>query len=457
MPIVRLRTVLAARRVEIHFRTGRPLLDRILSEATGRRRAHWSEVVAEEQAAGPLRPVLATWDAAEEIESEAGRFPTRHPHRIAALSAAAGCAEAMPGPVASGVPPAPGVPADLAAGEEVVVEDAGARRGNREQDVKLNSLQILIRAALVSTSIAVLLSFVAAGQATPPPTAFDSPQAAVDALLQAAESNDGDALRKLFGPDGNDVVSSGDPVQDKNHLAAFVAQAREKKAVVVDPQNRNRAILSVGTDDWPFPIPLRKSGSKWAFDAKAGREEIVMRRIGANELDAIEICHGFVDAQVDYALRAREITGVAQYAQRIFSTPGKRDGLYWENSDGKSGGPISAAIARAIQEGYSPGLRSGYHGYYFSVLKGQGPAAQLGELDYVIEGIMIGGFALLAVPVEYGVTGIKTFMVNQSGIVYQKDLGSDSLNIGRKIERFNPDKTWQRTDDEWPSEKRGVE
>jgi hypothetical protein len=210
--------------------------------------------------------------------------------------------------------------------------------------------------------------------------------------------------------------------------------------------------LSVGNDDWPFPIPIVKRSGKWLFDSKAGRDEILVRRIGANELDAIQVCRGFVEAQKEYAIRAAELTGVAQYAQRIFSSPGKRDGLYWSNADGTPGGPISEAIARAIEEGYSLSAPSGYHGYYFHVLKGQGPAAPLGQMDYVIDGVMIGGFALIAVPVQYRVTGVKTLMVSYDGIVYQKDLGLDSLSIARKIDRYNPDGTWRRTDDEWPQD-----
>ena len=147
---------------------------------------------------------------------------------------------------------------------------------------------------------------------------------------------------------------------------------------------------------------------------------------------------------------ARQVTGVSQYAQKLFSSPGKHDGLYWQEPDGSPGGPISEPVARAIAEGYTPGSGTGYHGYYFKTLKGQGPAAPLGEMDYVIEGVMIGGFALLAVPAEYRVTGVKTFMVSYDGVVYQKDLGPDSLKIAEKIDRYNPDKSWQRTDDQWP-------
>lgn len=285
----------------------------------------------------------------------------------------------------------------------------------------------------------------------PSPMAFNTPQQAAEALIQAAESYDVSTLLAIFGPNGKDFVSSSDPVNDKNTAASFAAKAREKHLVTADPKNKAQAILTVGNDDWPLPVPLVKRGSKWYFDSKRGHDEILFRRIGANELDAIQICRGFVDAQKEYAAEVHDNSGVNEYAQRIISTPGKHDGLYWKNADGTTGGPISEAIARAIEEGYSPGKTSGYHGYYFKVLKGQGPAARLGQLDYVVEGVMIGGFALVAFPAEYRVTGVKTFMVSYDGIVYEKDFGPDTAGIAQSMERYNPDKSWHRTDDEWPA------
>jgi hypothetical protein len=283
-------------------------------------------------------------------------------------------------------------------------------------------------------------------------TGFDTPQKAVDSLLSAASQNDTAALEKIFGPEGKDILSSGDPVQDKNNITGFATRAAEQKSVVVDPKNANRAMLLVGKLDWPFPVPLVKKSGKWQFDAQAGRQEILFRRIGSNELDAIQVCRGFVEAQREYAMLARETTGSAQYAQRLISTPGKRDGLYWKNEDGSDGGLISEIVAKAIAEGYVPGSGSGYHGYHFTILKGQGPAAPLGEMDYVIKGVMIGGFAIMAVPAEYGVSGVKTFIAGYDGVVYEKDLGPETAEIAKKTERYNPDKTWRRTDDEWPPE-----
>ena len=285
--------------------------------------------------------------------------------------------------------------------------------------------------------------------AAPSQKLFDTPQQAADALVQATGKYDVPTLMEIFGPDGKDFVSSGDPVRDQNYAEEFAAKAKEKLSVNVDPKNKARAIVSVGDDDWPFPVPLVKQGAKWRFDTKQGHDEILYRRIGTNELDAIQVCRGYVEAQQDYAAEIHDDSGVNQYAQKIFSTPGKHDGLYWQNADGTPGGPVSEAVARAIQEGYSTEQRNGYHGYYFKVLKGQGPAARLGRLDYVVEGIMIGGFALVAVPVEYRVTGVKTFIVSYDGIVYQKDLGPNSLEIVKKMELYNPDKTWQPTYDQW--------
>jgi hypothetical protein len=286
-----------------------------------------------------------------------------------------------------------------------------------------------------------------AAAAQPAEKTFDTPQQAADAMILAVKNDDEAALLEIFGPDGKDFVDTKDSVQDKNSRAAFAALAQEKMQVVIDPHNPNRAILSVGNEDWPTPVPIVKQGGKWHFDSKAGRTEILDRRIGANELTAITICRGYVDAQNEYAQQIHDDSGVNQYAQQIISTPGKQDGLAWQNPDGTWGGPVGEAAAKALAEGYVD-KHQPFHGYYFKVLKGQGPAARLGQINYVIEGAMIGGFALVAVPAEYGVTGVMTFMVSYDGVVYQKDLGPNSLSIVEKMELYNPDKTWHVTDDE---------
>jgi|SRR5215813_122660 len=289
------------------------------------------------------------------------------------------------------------------------------------------------QSAATKASVATSVSAVGA-------KSFDTPQQAADALVDAAEKFDVVALAQIFGPGAEDIVFSGEFAQDQKHAADFVAEAHEKKSVSVDAKSGKRAFLLVGNEDWPFPVPLVKKGAKWSFDGEAGRQELLYRRIGANELDAIGICHGYVEVQHEYALQPREGYNVNQYAQQIISTPGKQDGLAWQNADGTWGGPLGEKVARAIAEGYS--RSEPYHGYFFKVLKGQGPAAPLGEMDFMVEGVMIGGFALVAAPAEYGVTGVKTFMVSQDGVVYEKDFGTTTLDDFKRMERFNPDKSW---------------
>jgi hypothetical protein len=276
---------------------------------------------------------------------------------------------------------------------------------------------------------------------------FDTPQQAADVLVDAADKFDVVALGQIFGPGGEDIVFSGEFAQDRQHAANFVAEAHEKKSVSVDPKNGNRAFLLVGNEDWPFPVPLLKRGNQWSFDAKAGRQELLNRRIGANELDAIAICHGYVEAQHEYALQPHEGYDVNQYAQRIISTSGKQDGLAWQNPDGTWGGPVGEKIAIAIEQGYTS-RSDPYHGYFFKILKGQGPAAPLGEMDFVVKGVMIGGFALVAAPAQYDVTGVRAFIVSHDGIVYDKDLGPKTLDEFKKMERFNPDRSWTPVSEE---------
>ena len=277
---------------------------------------------------------------------------------------------------------------------------------------------------------------------------FDTPRQAADALVQVAANLDVAAAKEILGPDGEDIISSEDLVQDKNRAAEFAAKAKEKMSVQPDKKNPNEAVVLVGNDDFPLPIPLVKHQGKWFFDTKTGREEILNRRVGANELNAIEICRGFVEAQHEYAQEKHDESKVNQYAQRVLSTPGKHDGLAWQNSDGTWGGPVGEAVAKALQEGYSAQGGKPYHGYYFKVLKGQGPAAPMGEMDFMVGGAMIGGFALAAAPAEYRVTGVMTFMVGPDGVVYQKDFGTDTLKTFQAMDKYNPDKSWKVTEDD---------
>ena len=316
----------------------------------------------------------------------------------------------------------------------------------------LKTLRALLLVAFGCTVVMFSQAQQSEKQATTPsqPTqkAFATPKEAVEALIQATENFDVPALKEILGPDGEDLVSSEDPVQDKNNAIAFAVRAREKNDVAIDPKNSKRAIISVGNEDWPLPIPLVNKAGKWIFDTKAGRQEVLFRRIGSNELDAIQICRGYVEAQHEYALEKHDNAEVNQYAQRIISTPGKHDGLAWRNPDGSMGGPVGEGIAKALDQGYTNKSQA-YHGYYFKILKGQGPAARLGQIDFVVNGAMIGGFALAAAPAEYRVTGVKTFLVSYDGVVYQKDLGPETLKIFKDMELYNPDKTWARTDDNW--------
>jgi hypothetical protein len=276
---------------------------------------------------------------------------------------------------------------------------------------------------------------------------FSSPKAAADALVAAAAAYDVPALKAILGKDGEELVESGDAVLDGNQATEFAAQAKQKLSVVPDPKNPKRATVNVGPDDWPLPIPLVESGAAWRFDSAAGRQEILLRRIGRNELDAIEVCRGYVEAQEEYASEPRGGGHSLQYAQRVIGSADKQDGLAWRDADGTWRGPIGEKIARAIGEGYTSRYEP-YRGYFFKILKAQGPHAPLGELDYVVKGLMIGGFALVAAPAEYDVTGIKTFIVSHDGVVFEKDLGPKTLDIFRGMERFDPDSSWSPVTEE---------
>ena len=275
---------------------------------------------------------------------------------------------------------------------------------------------------------------------TAPPQRFDSPEAAAAALVEAAERFDVKALKSILGTDGAMLVQSEDAVLDSSNAAGFAAQARRRHRLDFDSTRRS-AVLLVGVTDWPVPMPIVERDGKWSYDVAAGREEILRRRIGRNELDAIEVCRGYVEAQREYALVRHDGTRVNQYAQRVISTPGKRDGLAWRDADGTWRGPVGEAIARYIAEGYKDRYEP-FHGYYFKILKGQGPAAPMGEMDFRVKGAMIGGFAMVAAPAEYLVTGATTFIVSHDGVVYEKDLGEDTLKQFRAMERYNPDSTW---------------
>lgn len=275
---------------------------------------------------------------------------------------------------------------------------------------------------------------------------FASPEAAASAFVTAARAHDMTALRAIFGPEGEKFLSSGDRYADAAQESRFVAAYDEKHTLV--PDGPARVDLDVGKDDWPLPIPIVQVEGRWRFDTKAGAQEIVDRRIGRNELSAIRVALAYVVAQKDYFARTKRLTGTGFYAERLVSTRGRQDGLYWPAAAGTEESPFASLIAEATEEGYPGENVSGkpipYQGYYFRVLKGQGPNAPDGAKSYVRSGRMTGGFALLAWPSGYRTSGIVTFQVNQDGIVFQKDLGPDTARAAARITRFDPDLSWAR-------------
>ena len=302
----------------------------------------------------------------------------------------------------------------------------------------------LYAVSLAALCIALAIESNAQQSKAPVQKGFATPEQAAQALIEAAGTYNVPALTRVLGPHSKDLIESEDPVRDKNRAEEFAELARRKQTVRVSLKTPARAEVVVGEDNWPLPIPLVKRNGLWYFDTAAGRKQILFRRVGENEMDAIAVLRGFVEAQNQYASEPHD--GVTQYAQRIISTPGTQDGLAWKNADGTWGGPVGETIAKAIEEGYTA-AKQPYHGYYFKVLKGQGPAAPMGQMDYVVEGVMIGGFALAAAPADYRVTGVKSFLVSNDGVVYQKDLGPDTLAIFQNMTRFNPDDSWQPTND----------
>jgi hypothetical protein len=308
-------------------------------------------------------------------------------------------------------------------------------------------------------ALAIFLAFVISGMPVPevlaarspqpqvaPQRTFGSPDEAAKALVNAARSEDPQELLAILGSDAKTLISSGDPVQDRSDRERFAKAASERSRIETDPVNANKVFLVVGSDDWPFPIPLEKVGDHWLFATREGKQEILARRIGRNELNAIEICRDYVIAQQEYAFRDRNANGVREYAQQFLSTPGGHDGLYWNASGSDQPSPIGAPVANAAAEGYTRSNTGPqpYHGYIYKILKAQGPAAPGGVRDYVIKGLMIGGFALVAYPAMYGSSGIKTFLVNQRGVVYEKDLGPTTAQSATAMTRFNPDNTWKQ-------------
>jgi len=307
------------------------------------------------------------------------------------------------------------------------------RSSARRQQLSPASLTALTAALLVF----VMVSAASAQQS------FKTAEAAVDALVNATKSGDQKGILTVLGPDGAGIASSGDKVEDAAARKRFIDAYDAKHQI--NMEGDQKAVLVIGDQDWPFPIPIVRKDDSWRFDTAAGRDEILYRRIGRNERAAIQASLAYVDAQNDYAAITRASTGTAAYAQRIVSQTGKKDGLYWPTEPGESPSPLGELVAGATREGYRVGgERAPFHGYYYKILTRQGSAAPGGAYDYVVRGKMIGGFALVAYPAVYRQSGVMTFLVNHEGTVFEKDLGPRTAQIAEHIDSFNPDDTWKK-------------
>jgi hypothetical protein len=300
----------------------------------------------------------------------------------------------------------------------------------------------------IAAAIFVVVLGAAAARAEPTAAAgFTTADEAVGALIAALTANDTAALHRVLGPGSESLINSGDRYADQRRREMFLTAYGEQHKLVLSGDNR--MVLNVGKNDWPTPIPLVKQGALWRFDTAAGAQEIINRRIGRNEIAAIRVSVFYTDAQKDYFERLKQTAGGGEYAQRLISTSNKQDGLYWPAGEGELESPLAPLIAQTIDEGYPGAIVSGkpipYQGYYFRILKGQGDNAPGGAKDYIADGKMTSGFALVAWPATYGVSGIMTFVVDQDGVVFQKDLGERTALAGA-MTRFDPDLSWARVD-----------
>ncbi len=290
-------------------------------------------------------------------------------------------------------------------------------------------------AALLATPLSGL------AQAASSQKTFPTASAAAAALVAAARAGDQDQLLAILGPDGKELVSSGDPVADKQSSEKFAKLYTEKHSLTAEAQGFET--LVVGPNDWPLPIPIVRDGTVWYFDSARGKDEILNRRIGQNELGAIAVCEGYVQAQKEYASKGHDGLPAGIYAQKLISDEGKHNGLYWKPAPGEPESPMGPAVADAAAEGYTSSGPAPYHGYIYKLLKAQGPSAEGGAKDYLVNGKLSGGFALLAYPANYGNSGIMTFVVNQSGVIYQKNLGDDTANLAKQITTYDPGDGWE--------------
>ena len=318
----------------------------------------------------------------------------------------------------------------------------------------MNIPKHIVQAALVAALAATFPLAIAAEAPVAPAAAkpaatqrtFATPEDAAKALADAVRAKSANRLLAVVGPTSRSWLFTGDKVADLNQWNRFLAAYDEKNAL--EKQGDAKVVLAVGNDDWPFPAPIMKRGSRWAFDANAGREEVINRRVGRNELDAMQTLLAIVDAQREYAEEDADGNGFPDYAKRFLSTPGKKDGLYWPVDAGGAESPLGPLVAAASREGYGKVAKSEkrqpYHGYYYRILTSQGRDASGGAYDYMVGDKLLGGFAVVAWPARYRVSGVTTFLVNHDGVVYQKDLGAQTSAIAGSMTRYNPDATWRK-------------
>lgn len=308
-------------------------------------------------------------------------------------------------------------------------------------------LHVAVALAVVALAAGCAPKEQAAATATADHRSFASAQEAVDALVAAMKTGDDAELRLLFGPGTEELISSGDEVADANDRASFVERYEARHQLT--PDGDGRMVLEIGEDEWPMPVPLVERGGRWYLDGAEGEDELIYRRVGRNELGAIEVCRGFVDAQNEYASEGRDGNPPGYFAAYLISDEGLQNGLYWPTEDGEPESPAGPFVAAAAGEGYrraASGEPTPYHGYYYRMLYAQGANAPGGAMEYFEEGRLVNGFALIAWPADYGVSGVKTFLVNQDGVVFEKDLGEDTAAAITTIELFDPDSTWSRVE-----------
>jgi hypothetical protein len=307
----------------------------------------------------------------------------------------------------------------------------------------VKSVRFGIPVAVVVLGLVSLMSTHKSFGAAAQQKSFVSAEEAVKAVIAAAKHDDNKELLAIFGPGAKELIFSGDAVADRQRRAQFLKAYDEKNRL---DQERDKAVVMIGKNDWPFPIPLVKKGDRWVFDTAKGREEILNRRIGENELYTIQSCLAIVDAEREYAMKGRDTNGLLEYAQKFASDPGKKNGLYWETKAGEQPSPLGPLAARARTEGYSAKKSNDrpipYHGYYYKILTAQGQNAPGGAYSYLVKGKMIGGFAVVAYPAEYGNSGVMTFIVNHEGKMFQKNLGKNTVSIAQSMKEYNPDSTW---------------